>query len=269
MTSPYRARLWAGITELRDAIIIDPSKRLQFDDRYEPVIKTLDKARETAREIHALVAEHYKALKQPGAFVVGPGNDLIVNIAVNPILDRRFDSLTVFAYRAMKLAQHVVKDVSGVDIGFLFKPDANYTRGLTDMRLSNVELGDYVDAVRQQFAHPLALLRNDIEHNGWNMPWMRYRMHEGQFQPGETEIQGLSFTNYVSHVVNGTIRFVEDMTVYALKTILAAPRVIIELPELQRASGNPKRFAFAVQGDYRTWRFSWAADSADFLWDGQ
>jgi hypothetical protein len=255
--------------ELRDGVIVDPSIKKRFDDHYEPVIKALDKARETAREIRTLVNDHEKALKQPGAVVGGPGDGLIVNIAVNPILDRRFDSFTVFAYRALKLTQYLVKDVSGLDIGFLFRSEANYAKGLSVMRSSKPELADYLDAVRQQFADPLARLRNDIEHKGWNMPGMHYRMHEDQLQVGKVQIQGLSFTSYVDHVVIGTIRFVEDMTTYALKTILPAPRAVIELPEVQRASGNPKRFAFGVQGDYRTWRLSWATDSTDFLWDGQ
>jgi hypothetical protein len=73
---------------------------------------------------------------------------------------------------------------------------------------------------------------------------------------------------YVDWVLDGAMRFVEDMAAYALRTRLQPPRTIIELPDVQRASLLPKRFAFAMQGDYRTWRLIWGEDQTGFLWKG-
>lgn len=222
MTSPYRARLWNGMMELRDGIISDRSLKKPFDDGYEPIVKALDKARETAREIHTLVSDHKEALKKPGAVVFGPNDQITVHVAVNPALDRRFDSFTVFAHRAMKLTQQVVRDIGRLNIGFLFQPAQKFERARNIMRTSHPELADYLDTVRQKLTEPLVQLRNDIEHKGWNMPGIQYRIHNQQIEIGEYMIGALSFTDYVNHVFNGAVRFVEDMTAYALKTLVAA-----------------------------------------------
>jgi hypothetical protein len=267
ITSPYIARLWFGISELRDAILPTLETRRQFDDRYEPIVTALDKTRETAREIRALVADHRRAVRQPGAVEVYPGQ-IKVHVPVNETLDRRFDSFTVFAHRAMKLTQYLVKDIGGVEIGFLFQTPPNFKQSYEALQSSHGDLAAYLRAVRQQVTESLADLRNTFEHTGWSMPGMQYRQHEGEFQVGEANIGDVAFTVYVDSVLNGAMRFVEDMAAYALRTRLETPRAIIELPDVQRASLLPKRFAIAMQGDYRTWRLTWAYDSTDFLWKG-
>jgi hypothetical protein len=269
LTSPYRARIWNGMMELRNGIISDPLTVRRFDDRYEPVLKTLDKARESAREIHALVADHRKALKAQGAVVVGPNDQITVNIAVNPTLDRRFDSFTVFAHRAIKLTQDVLKDVAGLNIGFLFQSAQKFTCGVNAIRTFHPDLAKYLEMARQTLTEPLVQLRNEIEHKGWTMPGIQYRVHNGILELGEVNIRDMPFTAYVTHVLNRAIRFVEDLTAYSLKTLMIGPRAIIELPEVQRASANPKRFALAMEDDYRTWHLIWETDSTDFVWVGQ
>jgi len=81
-------------------------------------------------------------------------------------------------------------------------------------------------------------LGNAIEHNGWNMQGMQYRQHKGALQVGEANVGDVAFTVYVEYALNGAIRFFEDMAVYALRTRLEAPRAIIELPDVQRATGS-------------------------------
>ncbi len=127
--SPYVARLWVGIFELRNAILSDPEDVHQFDCRYEPVVKALDKARESAREIRLLVADHYHAVRQRRAVEIYPNGQITVHIQVNETLNRRFDSFMVFAHRAMKLTQHLVKEFADVDVGFLFKKSLNFSHG--------------------------------------------------------------------------------------------------------------------------------------------
>jgi hypothetical protein len=160
----------------------------------------------------------------------------------------------------------LVKEVAGVDIGFLFQAQRSFTQARGALQSSAADLATYLFAVRQQLTEKLADLRNAVEHVGWSMPGMQYRQHDGGFQVGEANIGDVSFSVYVDRVLNGAVRFVEDMSAYALRTRLEAPRAIIELPEVQRSSILPKRFATALLGDYRTRRLIWADDdSTDFL----
>ena len=64
--------------------------------------------------------------------------------------------------------------------------------------------------------------------------WQELRL-QGQEWLAEANIGDVAFTVYVDRVLGGTVRFVEDMAAYALRTRLDAPRAIIELPEVQRA----------------------------------
>ncbi len=120
----------------------------------------------------------------------------------------------------------------------------------------------------RQLTEGLVDLRNTIEHTGWSMPGMQYRQDGGGFQVGEANVRDVAFTVYVDRVFSGAVRFCEDMAAFALRTRVEAPHAIIELPDVQRASLLPKRFAMAMQGDYRTWRLLWAQDPADFFWKG-
>src|SRR5262245_42435210 len=98
------------------------------------------------------------------------------------MLDRRFDSFTVFAHRAMQLTQHLVKDVAGVEIGFLFQTSPNFKKGCEALQSSHADLVTYFRAVRKRLTESLVDLGNAIEHNGWNMQGMQYRQHKGALQ---------------------------------------------------------------------------------------
>lgn len=69
---------------------------------------------------------------------------------------------------------------------------------------------------------------------------------------------------YVDRVLKSAMRFVRTW----LRVRIEAPRTIIELPEVQHATLLPKRFALAMERDYRTWHLAWTDDPTDFLSKG-
>jgi hypothetical protein len=267
-TSRYMARLWVGISELRDAILTAPEEWRQFDERYEPIVRALDKARESAREIVTLVEDHHDALGQAGAVALYPDGRITVHIAVNDILDRRFDSFTLFAHRAMKLTQYLAENVAGLKIGFLFQKPSSFEQGYKALQSSHPDLACYLLAVREQVTQTLADLRNTIEHNGWRMEAMHYKQHDGKLRISKAKIEDVVFTSYMKHILKAAMRFCEDVAAYTLQMRIDAQSAIIELADEQRASLLPKRFAIGRLGDDRTWCLKWAEDPADFLWKG-
>lgn len=267
--SPYIARLWVGIAELRNQILSSPTASHQFDKLFDPILKTLDKARESARGLLQNLDNHRRALEQPGTAEVYPNGQLMVHDAIAEPLAKNFDSFTQLAHRAIKLTQRLMRDIGGIEIGFLFQKPNAFNDGCDKLAASHPALAGYLRSARNALTEPLALLRNNMEHDGWTLGSPRYQVSDGRAAMIEPMINGISLSSFTRNVANLAVRAIEDLVVYALRMRLLKPVAIIELPEIQRASIQPKRFALGLEADERAWRLTWARDGTDFLWNGQ
>lgn len=96
--------------------------------------------------------------------------------------------------------------------------------------------------VRSTWSEALIAKRNSIEHDGWILPDIPYKLCEPtRVNMIEPTIDGLQISEYVKINGNRVISFVEDLTVYSFSKIIN-PVTIVEIPESEREDDFPKRF---------------------------
>ena len=258
-SEPFIARLHAGLLEMRDVALGAkvgagagiPSferARHQFDDAYQPVLNALLDMRKAMKRIAEMVEQHRGEIAsgkivrfQAHAFTISEGIDVALQREVASFLDR-----STLAFRG---TQKVVNEF-GVDIGFLYAKRENFDKGLARLRLDTLLLAEYLSAVRNAWSEKLSARRNALEHEGWILPIVDYRVDETATPPRvdliEPEIDGLPVTHYVEYMGSRVISFVENVVVYGFKCALIPPITILEIPLTARHPDFPRRFRLGI-----------------------
>ena len=105
-----------------------------------------------------------------------------------------------------------MREIGSVDFGILFQKLTAFDEGRVKLRASHPDLAVYLLSARTELTETLALLRNDMEHNGWTLPMLQYRLEQGRPVFTEPTIAGISLSAFVGQVISRAIRFVEDLT---------------------------------------------------------
>jgi hypothetical protein len=99
--------------------------------------------------------------------------------------------------RSLKHGMQSTAKVLGLEIGFFFRDQNQYQRGLAKLALVHPELADYLMEARS-WAERLNLLRNKIEHEGWILPRAGYRETGGRIEMIEPEVEGQAVSVFVN-----------------------------------------------------------------------
>ncbi len=256
--SPFMARIFMGVLRLRDVIFPDSKSRDPFDKAYEFVMMALLNARATAKEIEAMVQKHISSVSADQiARIQGP--NIQVDEPIDKELRKEFENFVNLSGRVMKHGMQKVTDTLQIDIGFLFKKQQAFEKGLLALRAKDALLADYLSSTRK-WSERLIEQRNVIEHDGWMLPKFVYtRTAAGGVQATQPLASDQPVGEFVDYMLDRLCCFVEEVTAHCLQAKMPAGISITELAVGQRVPEAPERFRLALsKGGTAIWRISYS-----------
>ncbi len=242
-SSPFIARLFMGVLRLRDQAFFDKKDRDAFDKPYESTLNALSDARATAKEIGRLLKDH-RLKTSTGEAARLSGKSIHVD-GVDRELRRHTADFLTSAGRSLKQGMQSTARFLGLDIGFFFKDRNPFEKGLARLSTNHQELADYLREARA-WSERLNLLRNKVEHEGWVLPRPGYRESAGRIEMIEPEAEGQPVSEFVEYTLDRLCCFVEEVTVYGLRTKMDASLSVAEVSLPERDPTVPERFRPAL-----------------------
>ena len=259
--SPFMARLFMGLMRLRDAVYSDPVARESFDKAFDFVPTSLFSARTTAKEISELWAGHARQVAA-GDVVRREGVAIHIDENIDKELRKQVEHFINSAARVIKQGMQGLTTQLGVDIGFMFKQQPAFERGIAALKATDPLLADYLEKSRQTWSERLIKSRIDLEHNNWSLPRVTYDTSGANIVAVEPLIAGQPVMEFVQAMLDRVCCFVENVTAHCIQQKMAAPITITEIPLAERRSEAPERFrlTLAVGGQPR-WNISYQSSS--------
>lgn len=255
-SSPFMARLYLGNLRLRDAVFPDHAKRDIFDKLYHLVMETMLNTRSTSQEIVQLIADHFSKLTKGE---IGQLRGLTIHIekTIDKELRKEVETFLNSAVRALKQGMQEVTKALGIKIGFLFKKQSTFENGVKILEKDDPHLAAYLTMTRK-WSERLINSRNDMEHEGWILPKVRYIEDSGIIRADEPEISGQKVSDFVKFIMDRLICFVEEVTAHCLKVRMPAGISVTEIPVSQRESDIPERFQLTLtNGGMPIWNIAY------------
>ncbi len=259
--SPFMARLFMGLMRLRDAVYSDPTARESFDKAFDFVPTSLFTARTTAKEISELWAGHARKVAA-GEVVRRQGAAIHIDENIDKELRKQVEHFLNGVARVIKQGMQGLTAQLGVEIGFMFKKQPAFERGIAALRATDPLLADYLGKSRQMWSERLIESRIDLEHNNWSLPRVTYDTTGANVVAVEPLVAGQRVTEFVQAMLDRVCCFVEDVTAHCIQKRMAAPITITEVLLAERRSEAPERFrlTLAVGGQPR-WNISYQSSS--------
>lgn len=267
---PFVARLLMGILELRDHALrslfrgTDFEKhRIEFDEKYDPVLTALKVIRQAAKEIAFLVCEHAAEIAS-GAIVEFQRNAVNFRKNIDGPLHEATARLLANGVIALRHVQDVTK-MFGINIGGFFQRPENFERHMDALKGQHRALEQYLRASRRVWSEQFIQQRADLEHNAWTLPQVHYEQSGPKaFKVREPDVCGLPVSEFAVLSSRRLFGFVENVVVYTFKTALDGPLTIFEIPHKQRDPHFPRRFQVQLKSQRKSeWLPTYTDD--DFL----
>jgi Domain of unknown function (DUF6602) len=246
-SSPFVARVWLGICHMRDQALLDPKVREEFDVAFEAVITGLETVRTAAAEAVKLYREHERRVASGEISRIENGVTYI-NGSIDRELRKLTDEVISTASRVMKDRMQAVLRVLKIDIGFLYQKQNGFNNGSAKLKLTDPDLADYVTKTRSKWSERLTNCRTGLEHGTWVLPKVKHETHGTTIKAIEPMVDGQPVTEFVAHVSDRLICFVEDMIAHGLQTQMPQGISISEIPLAERPPEIVERFRPALVG---------------------
>jgi hypothetical protein len=245
ISSPFVARMWAGLMEVRDWAVENDAKRREFDAFYEHVMAGLRDVREAGREIHRIWSTHVDAVAA-GTIVSRRGAQTYFSESIDRPLSAAVDTLLIASTRTIKTALQKLTAHLGRDIGCLFKAENAFQTGLTRLAQTDPALAEYLAAART-WTEPLVTARNALEHALAATDKVEYAIDHQSVSVIEPELFGAPLIESADVTVERLLCFVEETVAHCLGTRLPAGMGVHEIPVAGRDADFPRRFQLTVR----------------------
>jgi hypothetical protein len=245
-STPFIARIFMGLTRLRDVIYHNPRERFEYDEVLDQTYSALTSARSAAKEIEELWESHSRRVAS-GEIAHVRGNAIQVDEEIHRELKRKFESFIYSAARALKEGTRNFGERMGKHIGFLFQQQAAFERGLVALQVTDPALASYLQATRAEWSEHLIETRNNIDHGGWSLPRVEYSSHNGSVVVKQPHIDGRTLTEFIRFMLDRLTCFVEDFTAHCLQSRMPQGVTITEIAIAERATEAPERFRLTLE----------------------
>jgi hypothetical protein len=154
-----------------------------------------------------------------------------------PVLNRKqlYEDLTRVLWHGYKDLMQRAATPMGANVGFLFRNDASFEKGLAEFREAHPSVlpwfGDHLRAQRANWQNDLADFRNHFLEHRQEEP-EKYKIF---YQPDSAEA-----------LFDSVWRTTADILVTLLAMHLPPGVGLMEIPVAQRSAQNPKRFSFVI-----------------------
>lgn len=252
--TPFMARIFMGLLQLRDTAFRDLKERQQFDALLDQALTPLMAARTAAKEIEESWRSHSEAVASGAAVKVKDGTVEVVGDFYRGFR-REVNTFLYDAAKALKEGGQKVGTSAGKDIGFMFQKENPYQKGLAAMRATDPVLAAYMEATRNHWSQRLIKARNDLDPNGWTLPRVRYEPLDGQrVVAHQPLIDGQPTIEFVTHMLDRVSCFVEEFFAYCFRTRFPKEIDLTEIPLSGRPAHAPERFRITLKtGGLPSW----------------
>jgi hypothetical protein len=260
-TSPFMARLYIGLFQLRDTVYYDPGKRDAFDKRFDVVLSSWTNARMSEKTLMKMWNDHLEKIAS-GKIARLDGQSIRIDEPIDRELKKEVESFINASVRALKQGMQILaKQEFGLDIGFLFKKQPAFEAGVAAMRSTDAPLADYLEQTRT-WSETLVESRNDIEHDGWMLPRVGYTRQGVNIVASEPSVRGMPFSAFAMTMLDRLCCFIEEFTTHCFQGQFPAELTITELPLNSREQVMPLRFRLTpVAGGLPRWNLRYHVSS--------
>ena len=275
-SSPFTARLFSGMLELRNLLVLSntnplnyPITREEFDKLYNPIFLAMQATKDAAQRILEIIESHKTGIStgrlvkfQKDAFAILETVDNRLGQELGKLLDNGIIA-------AKDQIQHFLKQLFNIDISFLYhQKEIGYKNGITALRSKGEGLyAEYLEQVRGAWLKEFQDLRNKREHEGWTLRPVEYIY----FPPVDIQaifpnVLGDPIDVFARRSANRVLLFVENVIAYGFQLSGRLPVYLVEIPIDQRDPGNCRRFQAMpkMPGFGEIWRISYQ-DEFDFI----
>ena len=245
-SSPFMARLFLNILDLRKSALQSKAELDAFDRPYELVLMSSITVRDLAREIKDLIADH-RSKAEGGIGVRIEGRSVHVDEPIDKELRRLVESFLNSSNRVMLTGMKEAAKALGLDITFFFKKESTFTSGVNALDGSDPNLAAYCRKARI-WADMLNSVRNDMEHSFWSLPRVQYKIEQGRVVMTEPEIMGRPVSNFTNFVKDRMLCFVEEICAHGLQGRMPETISVTEIPVQKRAIERAERFRLCTSG---------------------
>jgi len=255
-SSPFMARLFLNILDLRKSALQSKAELDAFDKPYELVLMSSITVRDLAREIKDLIAGH-RSRVAGGTGIRIEGRIVHVDEPIDKELRRLVESFLNAANRVMLTGMKEVARTLGLDISFFFKKESTFINGVTALDGRDPSLASYCRKART-WADMLNSVRNDMEHNFWTLPKIQYSLEQDHVVMIEPEIKGRTTSNFTDMVQDRMLCFVEDVCAHGLQGRMPAGISVTEIPLQKRDAKRAERFRLCTAtGGMTLWKIEY------------
>jgi hypothetical protein len=250
------------LLRIRENVLTDAKRRDDFDRRFESALSSLMTARKTSKSLLETWTSHSERVASGEAARL-EGRDIRVLESINKQLSDEFESFLNAATRAIKTGVQGLYMFLGVNIGFLFKKQSAFEKGIERLRRTDAPLADYLVEVRR-WTERLVFLRNNMEHEIWQFPKVVYSASNGSVRVAEPELSGDRVTVLVEFLLDRILCFFEEMITHILQRHLPVGSTITELARNSRAPEAPERFRITLdRGGEPPWKITYHTSRFD------
>ena len=170
-SSPFVARLFMGICDMRDQSISDKALRAKFDNAFEGVHTGLESLGDAARSIEQLYSAHTEAVAR-GVAARNVNGDILVDKSIDRELRKHVECSSGYFTHLQRQNANLFER-SRHEYGFLYPKQKAFVSGVEKLRQTDASLAEYLLETRAKWSERLSNCRNDLEHGTWVLPHVR------------------------------------------------------------------------------------------------
>lgn len=237
---PFVARLMLGVFQIRDKAI--PNKQCEFDNLYDTFLNPAFDALRDYWKILDIDSDYRNNLNNY-VFIQG-NNSIEISKTIDGELKPLCNSILNNSERALKSFINNVCKFLNLECGFFLQKDCKFEKGLQNMLSADSSMAEYLKENRE-WASELSNLRNNMEHEGWQLP--DYQYFPAQTDSGISvgvippQIHDFEYVEHISYLLSNFYTFAEELIMYLLSKQLEI-LYLYEIPLIERNNACKTRF---------------------------
>ena len=251
--SPFFARLFLFVLQLRDKLLYTEEEKLLFDNAYA---RFLEPAKTAYLSFRKIVAIHHEFISQFefGSTVFIQNNTFTVNNTIDSDARSLTNSILSEAEIAFKgYINEFAKLFDDFQLGFMAQKESRYQAGINNLRDTDDLIACYLDRNRKAWVEKLTSIRNRKEHDGWQLAPYQYQYDENKSRIVicPPKINGMMYLDFLQFILSGLFTFVEELTVHLLSLNLEY-QYVYQIPLEERKKEHMAKFATSFITDKKS-----------------
>ena len=182
------------------------------------------------------------------------GRQVTITESIDKQLKKESEAFVTGAVRTLKSCMQMLSKHLGADIGFLFKQEDNFKKGVEQLAQADSLLAAYIAETRK-WSEPLILIRNNEIEHGLGADFRVTYNVSASVVACEPRIRDEPLSKFAARILDRLSCFVEEVTVHLLQKRMPAGVALAEVAIGSRTTVAPERFKMTASvGGPPHWR---------------